>query len=351
MKRIISIALAAVLCISLFTACSGGNGGQNTENKTLNLYTWEGMFPEDVMKAFESETGIKINYINFDYDETMLSKLQTAKGGDYDLIIADDYIIKTAIDEGLVSKLDKEKISNFSNINPIYQGQFYDENDEYTVPYGAGIQTIVYNPKMVDKEIKGYADLWDESFKDNLGIIANYRVINGMALKVMGESYNTEDLGKIQQAGDMLKELSPNIRLIKDENLPDDLLSEEIGAAVLYTSQMVEAKLANPELVSLFPEEGLGFGIMAQFIPVNAPNKDAAYKFIDYILQPEVAAKCFEYINYYCTTLAAEEYISEDVKELLTIPEGLDLSSMEMIETISPEANELHNKIWTEFRG
>jgi len=59
------------------------------------------------------------------------------------------------------------------------------------VPYGAGVQTIVYNPDKVDIEITGYADLWHESLRDSVGTIANYRVINGMALKVLGESYNT----------------------------------------------------------------------------------------------------------------------------------------------------------------
>ena len=126
--------------------------------------------------------------------------------------------------------------------------------------------------------------------EDNLGIIDNFRVVNGMALKVLGESYNTEDTAAIEAAGDKLLELAPNIRLIKDQNTQDDLLSGEVGAAVLYTSQATMAKMANPDLEVVFPEEGIGFGIMAQFIPANAPNAENAYKFIDYILQPEVAA-------------------------------------------------------------
>jgi spermidine/putrescine-binding protein len=91
--------------------------------------------------------GVKKQKENFDYDETMLTKLETAKGGGYDLIIADDYIIETVIAKGLAQKLDKSRLSNYRNINPIYQKQFYDPADEYTVPYGAGVQTIVYDPR------------------------------------------------------------------------------------------------------------------------------------------------------------------------------------------------------------
>ena len=137
----------------------------------------------------------------------MLAKLEAANGGDYDVIIADDYIIERAIELGLLQKLDKEKISNFGNINPIYQGQFYDPTDEYTVPYGAGVQTIVYDPAAVGFEVKGYKDLWDASFANNVAVTANYRVIVGMAEKVLGYSYTTNDLAEIDAAGESPRRL------------------------------------------------------------------------------------------------------------------------------------------------
>jgi spermidine/putrescine-binding protein len=251
----------------------------------LNLFTWAEMFPQEILDGFEASTGFRINYVNFDYDETMLTKLETAGGGDYDLVIADDYIIETVIAKGLAQKLDKSRLLNYGNINPIYQKQFYDPADEYTVPYGAGVQTIVYDPARVSAAIGGYADLWDPSLKDSVGLIENHRVINGLALKVLGQSYNTEDLALIRAAGNRLLTLAPNIRLIRDDNLQDELLSGEISAAVMYTSQVTMAKLENPDLEVVFPREGIGFGIMAAFIPSKAPNAGAAYAFLDYIME------------------------------------------------------------------
>lgn len=317
----------------------------------LVLFTWESMFPQEVLDGFTEETGIEINYANFDYDETMLMKLQAAKAGDYDLVVADDYIIETVIAENLAQKLDKSKISNFENINPLYQGQFFDPADEYTVPYGSGVQTIVYDPQLTEKEITGYADLWDPSLESSVGVIANYRVINGMALKALGESYNTEDIPTIEKAGEKLLELAPNIRLIKDDNLQDDLISGEISAAVMYTSQVTMAKLANPDLEVVFPKEGIGFGIQGMFIPANAPHADAAYKFMDYILRPEISAKCYEFLGYYCTNKAADSLISEEYQDFLTLPEDFSQKDMEMIGNVSAEALEAHEKAWTEFRA
>lgn len=337
----VSLMLVSVL---LLTSCSSDSG------RTLNLFTWAGMFPDEVIDGFEAATGIEVNYVNFDYDETMLAKLQAAEGGDYDLVIADDYIIEVAIAEGLVQKLDKSKLPSADNVNPLYQGQFYDPTDEYTVPYGAGVQTIVYNPEKIALDIKGYADLWDASLGDKLGIISNYRVINGMALKTMGESYNITDTAKIAEAGEKLKTLAPNIRLIKDDNLQDDLLAGEIDAAIMYTSQVTVAKMTNPALEVVFPEEGIGFGIMAMFVPSKAPDSDAAHAFIEYILTPEISAKCYEYIGYYCTNAAADSLISEDYRAFLTLPEAFTAENMEMIGNITAEADEAHLAAFTAFR-
>ena len=147
-----------------------------------------------------------------------------------------------------------------------------------------------------------------------------------------------------------LLELAPNIRLIKDDNLQDDLISGEISAGVMYTSQVTMACLANPDLKVVYPSEGIGFGIMAQFVPVNAPNPDAAHAFIDYILRPEVSKQCFEYIGYYCTNQAADALIEDAYQSFLTLPEDFSADNMEMIQNISAEAMEAHTKVWTEFR-
>ncbi len=88
-------------------------------------------------------------------------------------------------------------------------------------------------------------------------------------------------------------------------------MNGEASVAFLYTSQVTAALAENPDLKVVYPEEGLGFGVMGMFIPSEAPNADAAYQFVDYILRPEVAAQCFNYIGYYCTNKAADELVDE----------------------------------------
>jgi spermidine/putrescine-binding protein len=334
-----------LIAVTLVMVCIAGCGNKNK----LTLYTWDEMFPQNILRTFEMETGIKIDYITFDTNETMLEKLRASKGGNYDLVIADDYIIETAVAERLAQKLNKDKLPNYRNINRIYQKQYYDPADEYTVPYGAGVMTIVYNPKRVNIDIMGYYDLWNPALADSLGIIANLRVINGIALKVLGESYNTNNLTSIRDAGELLLLLAPNIRLIQDDHLDDELISGNISAAITYTSQVTDAKMADPGLKVVFPEEGIGFGIQAGFIPSRAPNSDAAHAFLNFIMDTIRGASCFEYLGYYSTYSASDLLIAPEYKDFLTLPEGFNVD-MEMIKSISHEAEQEHDLIWTEFR-
>ena len=340
MKKLVVCALCAAMVVPTVTV------SVSADSKELVLYTWEGMFPQEILDGFEEETGIKIVYSNFDTDETMLEKLSMAKGGDYDVVIADDYIIQNAIEEGLVEKLDTSRLSGWDNINPLYQGQFFDPDNEYTVPYGAGIPLIVYDPDMVDIDIKGYSDLWDPSLEDSVALIGNYRVLNGITNLTLGQDFNDQDVDDIKKTGEKLLELAPNVRLIQDDNTQNALLNGEASVGFLYTSQVIAALQDNPDLKVVYPEEGLGFGVIGMFIPSQAPDNDEAYQFVDYILQPENAAKCFDYIGYYCTNKAADSLLeNQDLVVPDTVTEGSS------VENVSAEAEEQYNKNWTEFKA
>ena len=341
-KRVLAILLCSIMAGSLLSGC----GGEKEENnKELVLYTWEGLFPQEVLDDFEKEKGIRIINSNFDSNETMLEKVQQSDGKDYDVVIGDDYIIEQVVKNGLAKELDKSKLSNYGNINPLYQGQFYDPDNKYTIPHGAGIPLIVYDPEQVDFEITGYEDLWNSKLEDKIATIASYRAVEGMVLLTMGKCMNEEDPTVIKEAGEKLVSLAPNIRMIQDTNTQNALLNGEASVAILYTSQVIAALQENPDLKVVYPKEGLGFGIMNFFIPKNAPDTEEAYEFLNYILEPEVAAKCFDFVGYYCTNKAADDLVNPD----LVVPDSV--TKGEIIQNVSTEAEEVYNQNWTEFKA
>ena len=172
------------------------------EEKVLNIFTWATYFPDDILAEFTEQTGIKINYSNFSSNEEMLMKLEA--GGEYDLVLASDYIIDIARGENLLAQLDQSKIPNFGNINPAFQGKFYDPENQYTVPYAAGIPLLIYNPDMVDFEVKGFEDLWNPAFADSIVVMDDARNVIGLTLKTLGKSLNETDPAVLDQAKEKL---------------------------------------------------------------------------------------------------------------------------------------------------
>lgn len=343
MKRLIPMVLALLLALPLFAYAE--------EEKVLNILTWADYINgPSVLEPFTAETGIKINYDYFDSNEEMLIKLQALGGGTYDIVLASDYIIDIARSEGLLLPLDREKIPNWDNINPVFRSQFYDPENVYTQPYVAGTPLIIYDPAYIDIEITGYNSLWDESLRDSLVLIDDARNIIGITLKSMGESFNVTDPEILEAASEKLMQLKANVRVL-DYNRPDlPMVSGEATVGYMFTPGIVWALEERPDLEVVYPEEGMGFGIDSLFIPVNAPHPDNAHTFLNYLLEPEIGAVIAEYQAYVNVNQAADPLLSEEYKSnpALYIPSEI-LGDTEFIQDVG-EAQEIYYDIWTKFK-
>ncbi len=321
------------------------------DEKVLNIFTWAGYIPDDIIADWEAETGVKINYSNFDTNENMLAKLQASGGAEYDLVIASDYIISTAVKEKLVQPLDKEAIPHYANLNSSFLSKFYDSNNEYTVPYGPGGPLIIYDSELVDVDIQGFEQLWDAKLADSLVTMGNMRVLIGSVLLANGYSMNSTNPDELEVAREQLMALKPNIVALNDDNPQSMMISGEAAVGYIYTSQIVEALAARPDLKLVYPKEGIGFGIDAMFIPSKAPHPKNANAFLNFILDGQRSAQIYEQIGYICPNDAAQEFLSEDYKAnpAYNIPAEL-VDKAEFIEDIPADALAEYDRIWTEFR-
>lgn len=345
MKKLLSVLLALSMLAALPLLSSA------EEEKVLNIFSWDGYVDyASVIRPFEQQTGIKVNYAPFSTNDEMFKKLQENGASEYDLVIASDYILNTARLEGLMLPLDKEKLPNFANLDERFISQYFDPDNEYVVPYMSGIPLIVYNPDMVQIEIDGFEDLWDPSLADSIGLIDDARVSIGMVLLSMGQSMNTTDDAVLAQAKEKLFALRENIHVLEYENLHNSLISGDISVAYTFTPYVALALDANPNLKVVWPKEGLGFGIDGAFIPANAPHPDNAHAFLNYLLDGQVAATTAEW-QYYCTpNAAAQEFLSDAYKNN-TVFNGIydRIGDAEYVMNLGADESKFQD-IWTEFK-
>lgn len=342
MKKI--IALTLIMGLLLAFAVSPAE-----EEKQLNVFSWEGYIDAQTIEEFTKETGIIVNYSSFSTNEEMLAKMQT-NPGDYDLIIASDYIVSTMRKADMLKKLDKEKLSNFKNIGASFLGHYFDEKNEYSVPYTAGTPLIVYNPEMIDFEIDGYESLWDERLKDKIVIIDDARNIVGITLKTLGKSFNSTDENDLKLAEEKLSKLRANIHSFNYDSPYFDILNKESAVGYMFTPFAVIAMKDMPNLKAVYPKEGLGFGIDSLVISAKAKHVDNAHKFLNFILDAKRGAHIAEQQLYLSPNEAAREFMSDEIKNnpAINVPGEL-LKNSEFIKDVG-EKESVFQSIWQRFK-
>lgn len=324
LKKCLVVLLSCLLVVAL--AGCGAEGGGGKKAQQINLMTWADFIPREIINDFETETGIKVNYKDTGSNEEMQSLLE-ANPDQYDLAVVTDYMVDILRRNGSIAKLDKAQLSNFSNINPVYQGNYYDEGNEYSFPYAISTSFLLVNQEAVAalgaKPITGYADLWQPELKSNVVVVDWSVEVMGIALKALGYDYNETDPAKVAAAKEKLFALRPNIMRFETNTPEDSLISGEAVAGFMYSNQAVKGNKADDKLVPVFPHEGMPIFIDAFVMSKSAPNAEAAYKFLNYLLRPDVSAKISEITNFVNANSAAQEHLSEEFKNniMLNIPD------------------------------
>ena len=305
---VVTIALGVILSTNQVVEAAG----------EVNLMTWGGDFiPRAIISEFEQETGIKVNYKEVTSNEDMQSLLE-ASPGQYDLAVVTDYMVDILRQNDMLAVLDKDQLPNYANINPVYHGAYYDPDDQYSIPYAISISFLLVNPGAVEAlgadPITSYHDLWQEELANNVVLIDWSVEIMGLVLKSLGYEYNETDPAKVAEAREKLFALKPNIMRFETNTPEDSLVNGEAVAGFMYSNQAVKGVQARPELAPVFPTEGMPIYIDSWVMSKEAPNKDEAYQFLNFIMRPEIAARIADLTKFTSPNRAAEEYLPEDFK-------------------------------------
>ncbi|MDD4080730.1 MAG: spermidine/putrescine ABC transporter substrate-binding protein [Eubacteriales bacterium] len=342
MKKLISLMLISLMLLGLVPAMA-------EEEPVLNVFSWATYIDDNTVARFTQETGIRVNYSTFLTNEEMLIKMQSPDNG-FDVILASDYALNMLRKDGQLLKLDKELLPNYDNLDPAFLSKYYDENNEYTVPYTAGTPLIVYNPAFVDIEITGYESLWDPALKDSIVVIDDARNIIGITLKTLGYSFNTTDDNQLEEAREKLARLRPNIRAFNYDTPHNDLISGDASVGYMFTPFVLLAMDGNPELQVVYPEEGMGFGIDSLVISADAPHPANAHKLLNFLLDAEVAGNTAGMQYYLSPVEAAFSFIPEYLRDnpAINIPDEI-LGETEFIMDVG-EYESRYQEIWAEFK-
>ena len=356
-KRLLSLSLAALLCIPSFAGCFTTKAAAADTGVTINVYNWGQYISDgtdgylDVNAAFTEATGIEVNYMTFDTNESLYTKLKTG-GSSYDIIVPSDYMAGRLIDEGLVQKLDFSNIPNYQYINEAYKNTAYDPNNAYSVPYTWGTVGVIYNKKYVDEADIGSWDLlWNDKYAGKILMFDNNRDAFAIAESRLGYSLNTTDSVAMTACAELLKQQKPVVQQYVMDQIFDKMTREEAWIAPYYAGDYLTMLEDNPDLGFYFPEEGFNLFIDCMMIPSSAEHKAEAEAYINFLLSPEVCGENLDYLGYSATEDAAKEYMDPEVSSSeVAYPSAETLARSEAFLYLPTESNQLMDSLWLDVK-
>src|SRR6266404_6646474 len=346
---------------------SGAPGG-GPEDKVLNVYNWSDYIEPSVLAEFTKKTGIKVNYDVFDSNEVLETKLLTAHTN-YDLVVPSAPFLERQIKAGVYQKLDTSQLPNLKYLDPnmLKQIEVYDPGNEHSVPYmwltdGPGYNVAKIKERMPDAPVDSLRMFYDPAvvakFKDcGVSVLDERSEIVSTVLIYLGKDPRSQSPDDLKAAEAVLLAIRPYLRYVHSSRYIDDLANGEICLALGWSGDVKQARDRAKdagkgiEIKYSIPREGtiMNFDMLA--IPADAPHPHNAHLFINYLLEPEVAAKNSNLVKYANVNAASTPMLVDAVKGDPNIYPPPDIQAKLVPEPPrSHEYQRLLTRMWTRFK-
>lgn len=314
---------------------------------SLNIYAWSESIAPELIERFAQEYDVDVSVDGYTSNEDLLTKLQAGASG-YDIAVPSQHFLRIMIDEGLVENFGANELDAYANIEERWRNQWWDETQEYSIPMAYGTAGFAVNTAEYDGPTDSLKHFFepDEQLAGKIAMLSYPDEIVGAAQLYLGVPFCTEDPAEMKKVLDLLMAQKAAVAVYSSDNIESRIGSGEVASHFWWDGEVVRAIADGAPLEYAMPKEGLVGWIDSLVIPKDAPNRENAIKFIEFISTPENAT--IE-MNHYAHSspmkvVDAEKKYTEEVAPALypTVP-------VEMSRTCSPEAQDLVTRVWTQL--
>ncbi|HEY9761140.1 MAG TPA: extracellular solute-binding protein [Trichocoleus sp.] len=321
-------------------------------DEPLHIYTWADYSNEEVYQRFTEKTGIKVVADVYDSNEVMLAKLQAGGGKQYSILYPSDYAVQEMLESNLIIELDQSKLKGLDNLRDRWQDPSYDPGNKHSVPVSWGTTGLIYNTDVIKPGPEDWNYLWDnqKELSGKITLLEDVREMMGAVLKSLGHSYNSTDPKEIEAAYNKLRELKPAVVAFQSFGWEDQLIAGDLVMSMSYSTLGNALPKEHPNLQYMIPKSGSSVWTDTMVIPQGAPNLEAAYAWINFMLNPEDAAFAVDKLTFATPNKSAFDLLPNEIKESKTLfPPDDMLAKCEGISPLDTAALDLYDKYWTQL--
>jgi spermidine/putrescine transport system substrate-binding protein len=364
---------------SLLSACGGVEGTNQgagtatdavaavrhppTEIGRLNFANWPLYIDKDVIRDFEREhDGADVNYIeeinaNDEFYGKVRAQLERGQDIRRDLVVLTDWMAATWIRNGFTEPIDRQNVPNAENLTETLREPPFDPERLHTLPWQSGMTGIGYDPRRTGGELSSVGDLFDPRFKGRVTFLSEARDSTALVLLGEGKDPGEASIDDILAAIDKIEKANADgqIRRFTGNDYTNDLARGNVWLAVAYSGDIIQLQEDNPELRFLIPEEGAVLWSDNMMMPKSVRAPYTAETFMNYVYEPEVAAKIAAYVNYVTPVDGAQEVAERDDPELaaneLVFPSAETMGRLKPYASLSPEDERRMNERFQQVMG
>lgn len=349
---------------------AGVFGGGLASADEVRVYNWSDYIDESLLERFEKETGVRVVYDVFDSNEILEAKLLAGASG-YDVVVPTHHFLARQIGAGVFQPLEKSKLTNLPNAWELVlkRVERFDPGNAFSVNYMWGTTGLGYNVAKL-REILGpetkldtLSLLFDPAIVSKLSACGVYLLdspteVIPMALRYIGEDPSSQDPAILAKAEAALKAIRPHIAKFHSSEYINALANGDICLAHGYSGDVLQARDrakeagGGVEIAYAVPREGAQMWFDQMAIPADAPHPDAAYKFINFMLQADVAATASNATNYASGNAAARAFVRPEIlTDKAVYPDAAALENLYTVSPYPPKTQRLVTRIWTRVKS
>lgn len=344
MKKDFLALLALLFSLVVFTACQHSTGPE------LHIMIWSDYIKPEIIEQFQEEYQCRVVVDTFDSNESMYAKLKLGRAG-YDVIFPSNYFMNIMTQQGMLQPLDATQIPNMQNLDPQYLKRIDLSVLEYGIPYMVSSAGILYRTDRIPHLEHSWGVFGQSDYKGRMTMLNDVRETIGIALKDLGYSANTTNPAEIDEAAQLLIKWKSNLAKFESEQYKAGIASAEYLIVNGYNGDALQIMKENPQVGFIYPREGITFSMDFMVIPQEAPHRELAHAFINYLLRAEVAAENIEHSLFFSPNKAAYEKLPPELREnqVLFVPADV-FEQAELIEYLG-EKGILYNKAWDKIKA
>lgn len=340
----------SLLILMAFNLLLAGCSSEPPLPEKLIVYSWAEYMPQSVMDAFTAEYGIAFEYIAYETEEEVVENIQA--GNVYDLVLLNPEFIPQMVEEELLKPLDYRNIPNFKYVSANFRDLVFDPGNQFSVPFHWGTTGILVRTDLVNRPVTSWNDLWDPAFAGRVGVWAIPRSTVPITLKALGYSANSENLDELEMTRQHLLQLKANAVIVSglETSIVPLLESSELEIGFGWAYDAALAQESDMPIEYIIPEEGTILWMDNFIIPANANNPLGAELFLNFILQPEIAAQIINDSYYPMAVDGVEPFILPEILQNPVIfPDNSQLQKAEITLPIRQDRKWIYDDIWADF--